>query len=216
MLLTREFALPERFRVSFDVRFLSNVSLLVGVGADSATNALDRPESRTITEQMLKDAVQQKPDNLIEMTLTRDGQTVTAQGTSRVAGILGMMFRANVFGINQGSHPVAALGENAALHVEFLVDRPARQYVILGDGQEMFRWRDPTPLEGAFLHFGLAPTENNASQPVSDAKQPKVELYNFRIDHWPGFMSEDHRTRFLTRRMGTSESSITHALRSKR
>ena len=67
-----------------------------------------------------------------------------------------LMFRQAGVRRNRRQNPQSlTLDENAVAHIDFLIDRGAREFVVLGNGIEMFRWRDPAPLEGDFVHFGI-------------------------------------------------------------
>ena len=214
ILLAREFALPDRFRVQFDIRFLQDASFVVGIGSDRIENALDRPQNRSINEEMLKAAAKQQPDNLIEFTLTGNAGRVTGSGTSRVAGLLGMMFRANVFGVRSNRDTSTAVIDNTPLRVELLVDRPAREYVLLGNGREMYRSARPHPARRTMCPPGTrgAPRQRPPI-PANAEGMRSVEIYNFGIESWPGLLADDHRDRLLTRRLGASPKAVTHALR---
>jgi thiol-disulfide isomerase/thioredoxin len=50
-------------------------------------------------------------------------------------------------------------------------------------------------------------------QPGRSNTRPAVSVFNFRVARWPGAMPEDDLNRFLTRRVGSSKKSMTHAVR---
>ena len=213
--VARELPLPDRCRISFDIQWDRDGDFLLGVGADSAQNALDQPEQRGITPEALEAAAKQKPDGILKVILTRRGNTLTVQGMSHVAGVLGLMMQPNFRVRRQdGDRSMRSLEPcaNAGTHVELLIDRVNREYLVEVNGREMSRWRDPTPLEGGFVFLGLGAYENRPASSPRTEDQRQLSVFNFQVARWPGKLAEDELDRFLTRRLGTRPQATTHAL----
>ncbi len=194
-----------------------NSNVVVGIGADEPQHALRRPNDHVASEEALREAAKERPDYVVEVIMTRHRNSLTARGVNKAAGVLGMMFEANPFAAEERITPLA-LGENYAVHVEIRIDPIAREYAIFGNGQEMHRWRDTSPLEGKLLYFGATGEQDSVSRPAQpgnpqDANRPLATFHNFRIQRWSGDMRSDDRERFLTRRVGASPKAVTHVLR---
>ena len=219
VLFGRKFSLPDRCQISFDIQFHQDASLVLGYGADTPAHAVTAASNQGITKEMLEAAAKTKPDGMVEIVLSRKGNRLTASGRSRAGGPLGMlMFRqAGVRRNRRHDLQTLPLDKNAVAHIDFLVDRASREFIVRGNGVEMFRWRDPAPLEGDFVHFGIMRQHPHQVQgknrPLKSNDSVKLTIFNFHICRWPGQMSEDHRERFLTRRLGASPQSVTHVLR---
>jgi len=218
-LLAREIPEKTRLAIQFDLQFHGtfNSNVVVGIGADEPRHALRRPNDHVASEEAMREAAKERPDYVVEVIMTRHRNSLTARGVNKASGVLGMMFEANPFAAEERISPLA-LGENYAVHVEIRIDPVAREYAIFGNGQEMHRWRDTSPLEGKFLYFGATGEQDSVSRPTQsgnpqDAGRPLATFHNFRIQRWSGDMRSDDRERFLTRRVGASPKAVTHVLR---
>jgi thiol-disulfide isomerase/thioredoxin len=218
-LLAREIPEKTRLAVQFDLQFHGTVNsnVVVGIGADEPQHALRRPNDHVASEEALREAAKERPDYVVEVIMTRHRNSLTARGVNKAAGVLGIMFEANPFAAEERITSLA-LGENYAVHVEIRIDPIAREYAIFGNGQEMHRWRDTSPLEGKLLYFGATGEQDSVSRPAQsgnsqDANRPLATFHNFRIQRWSGEMRSDDRERFLTRRVGASPKAVTHVLR---
>jgi len=100
--------------------------------------------------------------------------------------------------------------DDAVAHIDILIDRRAREFAVMANGKELYRWHEPGPLRGTFLHLGASPV---TSVSRSRSQGPLFSIFNFRIARWPGEMTDEHLERFLTRRMGTRRKATTHVLR---
>ena len=216
--VTREFNLPDRFRVSMDVLWHKNAAVQLQIGADTAKNSASRMP-RNMDQDMMQRAAQEKPDDVITLHLTQQRKHLQVTAGNSTVGIVGAVQQMMGFEQEAMSGQAIALPDLPFVHVEFLVDRPLRQYSVTVDGSEVASWSGVAPLEGNFisLRADSLPSSPDDDSPVTDeVEDPELEMvrvFNFRIARWPGAIEPSDLERFLTRRVGDSPNELTHALR---
>ncbi len=205
--------LPDRARISFDAHWSGDNVVIVGFGADSPKNAIQRRLNQGFTQEMLEEESRKKPDYYGEFMITRQGKSLTSRGYTRSAGPLGQMFFANQFLMAMPAQTASlALSADATAHIEVLIDRIRREYAIVANGRQLFEWKDTTTVDGGTIHIGVQPL-NQSNSRIKPTAIGAVQLLNLRVSRWPGAIPDDKLERLLTRRLGARPEVTTHILR---
>lgn len=217
--VAKEVGLPDQCKIAFDAHWSQDGAISIAVGADNAKNALNVLGNRGITQEMMQDAAKEPPDYVVNITVVRQGKSLSANAIVNAAGILGQMMGGRY--IQNARRSTLALGENASAHIEFLVDRINKEYSLVANGRELIGWRESTPIEGGFLKLGVSRQATHRNQVfyegVPQSTSPSdgeiVRLFNLQVSQWPGVIPEDELNRLLTRRLGALPNATSHVIR---
>ena len=217
--LSRDVGLPERACISFDAQWTGDCTMYFGYGADESSEAVRRRQNTGYSAKMMENEAKRPRDFYGEVSLTRTGRSLSANGYLRSSGLLGQMF-ANQNAYGQNSSSVLAVDDDTIVNVDIFIDRSRRLFSVVANGQTLRSWKETARIDGTAIYFGFASSSEQArvnfgwgAQVKKSTSPGHIRISNLRVARWPGVVPDEKKERLLTQRLGARPKTMTHVLR---